>query len=235
MSAFKAVLVLVLTPGCFVWSMPEKVPTIRQETLPPDTFLDLQIGSERERHAYTEHSDVCSHGDCVQVNTTKHNSVDVETATATADGQAVPISKVAVSASPEFVGDTAHLRELTSHCKRGRIVMTLGGLGLTAAYFLLQVGYGDPHRPAYIAGGFAALGGGLGTIGAGRFALGGQDCGKAEELYAKWSPIYEDPEATTVKRRSAEILAALVEKFNKEHGAAARAPAEDAPAEPADE
>ena len=238
MTVFKAVFgaFIATAPGCFTFSMPPKVPTVEQTQLPPDTFLDLEIGSARERHGYTEKSDVCSRGgsDCVEVRTRKHEILTVRTATATADGKPVKISTVAVSASPEFVADTQHLRSLTSHCKRGRIVMTLGGLGLTAAYFLLSAGYANERKPAYIVGGFAALGGGFAVMGAGRFMLGGQDCKTAEELYAKWSPIYEDPDATTVKRRTAEMLATLVDKFNQDH-AAARAQSEqpDAPEEPA--
>jgi hypothetical protein len=242
MTAFKAVfgafiaVGLATAPGCFMAKMPRKVPAVDQAQLPPDTFLDLEVGSARERRGYTERSDYCSGGDCMEVRTHKSEIINVRTATATADGKPVKIGTVAVSASPEFVADHEHLRAATSHCKRGRIVEGLGGLGVTAAYFLLINGFGNPRKPAYIAGGFASGGGGLAIMGAGYFLLGGRDCKKAEELYAKWEPIYDDPNATTVKRKSAEMLATLVDKFNKDHAAARAAhasPDADAPEEPA--
>ena len=107
-----------------------------------------------------------------------------------------------------------------------------GGVLLTAAYFLLQVGFGGEQRNTpYAVAGVGALGGGVTSIVLGRFAFGGQDCGDAEELYGKWSPVYRDPNAIVVKHKSAEMLEMLVAKFNRDREAAAARAQSTTPAE----
>ncbi|HEU0029851.1 MAG TPA: hypothetical protein VFQ53_04405 [Kofleriaceae bacterium] len=227
-----SIFVVATSTGCFVAQMPKKVPEVNAPKLAPDAFIDVHTDVATESRGYTERSDVCSGGsDCVQIRTHKRKNVLVNTATATVDGAPVTIGQVAMATSPEFVADDARLRSATSHCRRGRLVMMAGGLGLTAAYFLLNAGLGaNPKDPALTAGGIAAGGGGLAVMALGRFALGGQDCGTAEKLFDKWSGVYEDPSSTEVREDRAKLLEALVEKFHHDHPRAQQATTDDAPA-----
>jgi hypothetical protein len=220
--------------GCFVFSMPPSVPKVKQPTLAPDVFLEANARSVNQRSSRRETSTYCSSGSCTDISTRVPTTIQVRVASPTVNGNPISIGEVAAAASPEYVSDTQSAREMTSKCKRGRIIMTAGGLGLTAAYFLLQMGYrsDEPNKGAAI-GGWAALGGGLAGIAGGHFVFGGQYCNDAKEIYRKWSPIYEDPGATKVESDRAELVEVLVDKFNQDRARVAKPDAE--PADPTDE
>ncbi len=219
--------------GCYVMKLPPSVPKVDRPTIAKDSFLELETGRANETRYYTENSKHCHKGDCIDVKTDRRKNVRVKVAAATLDGNPISIGQVAAAASPEYVSDTEKLRPLTSSCKRGRIVMMGGGVFLTAAYFLLQAGFrkDEPNRAAAI-GGVAALGAGVTGMALGRFAFGGQHCNEAEKLYSKWATVYYSPDATTVKKGSAEMLELLVDKFNRDREAA-RARSADAEVEAA--
>ena len=209
---------LVAVQGCFVMPLPPKVPAIARPTLPADTFIDVDSGTVRGTVRVTDKADVCAKGgrDCVEVRTHRKESIRVRVASASIDGKPLSIGEVAAAADPKFLTDNQALRELTSNCRRGRAVMMGGGLGLTAAYFLLQLGFrdDDPSKPAAI-GGIAAAAGGLALLALGRFAFGGQDCEPADKLRSAWAPVYRDPDATTVRSDHARFLEELADKFNR--------------------
>lgn len=214
--------------GCFVFSMPPSVPKANKPTLGPDTFLEANTDYESRRSSRGETTRVCSGGDCSSYTTYKPTTITVRVAAPTANGNPISAGEVAALASPEYVRDTETARAMTSKCKRGRILMTAGGVALTTAFVLLSIGYNkeNPNRGAAI-GGFAAAGAAVAGLVGGRYFAGGQYCDDAKELYRKWAPIYADAGATKLERDSAEMVETLIEKFNKDRERVAKPAAED--------
>ena len=213
-----AALSVVLT-GCFYVSMPPKVPRIEQPQLAEDAFIDVETDIKNESRSYTEKIEVCPKGsrsNCHDERRQKHRTVAVNVARATVDGTPISIGAVAMASSDVFRKDTERLRGITASCKKGRIAMTIGGLGLTSSFFLLNVGFAEPPNRGYQIGGIAALGAGAAIMALGRFALGGQDCDEAKTLYRKWAGVYADPDDSSVKGNRAELLEALAKKFNRD-------------------
>ncbi|HEY5937184.1 MAG TPA: hypothetical protein VIU61_21185 [Kofleriaceae bacterium] len=224
--------------GCFVFSMPPSVPKVNRPNLGPDTFLEANSEVVRESSTRGETSRVCSGGDCTSFTTYVPTTIRVHVATPTANGSPISIGALAAASSPEYVTDTERAGSLTSKCKRGRILMTGGGLALTTAFVLLSVGYNKdkPNQNAAI-GGFAAAGAAVVGLAGGRYFFGGQYCDDAEKLYRKWAVVYKDADATKVKRDAAEMVDVLVDKFNKDRSRVAKPDAEPAApdADPTDE
>ena len=214
--------------GCFVFSMPPSVPKVNRPNLGPDVFLEANTDYERRKSSRGETTRVCSGGDCSSYTTYVPTTITVQVASPTANGNPISAGEVAALASPEYVRDTESAREMTSKCKRGRILRTAGGLALTAAYVLLSMGYNkeNPNRGAAI-GGFAAAGVAVGGLVGGRFFAGGQYCDDSEQIYKKWKPIYAEASETKVERDSAEMVETLIEKFNKDRERVAKPDVED--------
>ena len=222
----------VVLNGCYFVAMPKRVPRIEQPTLPEDAFLEVETDVKKVRQGYTEKIEVCPKGSrsgCIDERRQKSRTVAVNTARATVDGNPISVGAVAMAASDEFRSDTAKLRGVTSSCKRGRMVMTVGGLALSSSFFLLNVGFADPPNRGAQIGGIAAVGAGAALMALGRFAFGGQNCDEAKSLYRKWEGVYRDPDATTVGGDSAELLELLAKKFNRDR--ARTAPTADVPTE----
>ena len=218
--------------GCFVFSMPPSVPKVNRPNLAPDTFLEANSGIVREASTRGETSRVCSGGDCTSITTYVPTTVRVHVAEPTANGAPISLGALAAAASPEYVTETERAGALTSKCKRGRILMTGGGLALTTAFVLLSIGYNKdkPNQGAAI-GGFAAAGGAVAGLVGGRYFAGGQYCDDAEKLYKKWAVVYKDADDTKLREDAAEMVDALVEKFNKDHSRVAK-PEPEPEAEP---
>ena len=223
----------VVLNGCYFVSMPKSVPRIEQPTHAEDAFLEVETDVKNVRQGYTEKIEVCPKGSrsgCTDERRQKSRTVAVNTARATVDGNPISVGAVAMAASEEFRSDTAKLRSVTSSCKRGRMVMTVGGLGLSSSFFLLNVGFADPPNRGAQIGGIAALGAGAALMALGRFVAGGQNCDEAKSLYRKWDGVYADPDATTVAGERAQLLESLAKKFNRrrrEEAPTAKLPIED--------
>ena len=218
--------------GCFnLVSMPKSVPETPTPNFPADTFLEINARTEVENYtARVSDGEVCHKGDCSKFYKNVRRQADVAVTEVSANGRPVSIGEVAVAASPDFVADTAKLRDLRGSCKRGKVITAFGAAGLVAAYILLQYGFSDNGTTALKAGGIGAGVGGLALVGGGLLVFGGQHCDAAAALYKRWSPVYKDVDAVQVRGDSARMFEQLAEKFNADHQRARAA----APVEPSE-
>lgn len=207
----------VVLAGCLA-SLPPSVPGTSRPQLPEDKFLEVEAYTKTVAVSYTKKmGEDCVKGtnDCIEHRERRTKDVDVRVASATIDGRPLTIRDVAVAASPDFVSDTNRAGGLTSGCKRGRVMESIGGTAIIVGLTLLQRAFDhdNPNRNMAI-GGYATLGGGIFSLGGGWLVFGGQHCGEAAAIYRRWEPIYDHSDETKVTGDAAEMLEVLVKKYN---------------------
>lgn len=209
-------LVLVLLVGCYE-APPPRVPRVEPAQLAPGTAIDIDAATTTERRNVTDHDRVCVGSSCDTVSVTSKQDVRVHHAEASYNGAKLTFGQVAMVADPTFTSDWERMEQLRSHCEHATGARTVAGYLSLAGMLGIVLGAGTTDgsiKEPYFAVGIGAVVGAIGVYALGKYALGGQDCEEARDIYHRRRDQWEGADKSYFEGAQARDLEKLVETYN---------------------
>lgn len=222
-------LVLLVLVGCYE-APPPKVPRVEPATVAPGAPIEIDAATSTERRNVTDRDRVCVGSDCSTVSVTSKQNVRVRHAEASYNGAKLTYGQVATLADPSFTVDWERMTKLSAHCEHATGARTVAGYLSLAGILGIVLGAGTTDgsiKEPYFAVGVGAMAGAIAAYALGKYALGGQDCEEARDLYTKRRDQWRNAGETYVEGSEAFDMEKLVETYNaKQHPEQAEPPAE---------
>jgi len=199
-------------------------PQIPRPQLPPvvdGATLDVESRVESERRPVTHRDHVCVDHSCSDVSVTSRENVSVTHATASYGGKPLTLDEALSIGDPTYVSDWTKMDNLAASCRHASVPKYIGEVLTTGGMLLFINGTatsdGSVNMP-YAIGGGAAIVGGLVSYALGKYALGGQDCAEANEIFERRRAQYRAAKDTDVEDDLAEELQTIAHQFNAKLG-----------------
>jgi hypothetical protein len=233
----KLLLAVSVLSACYD-NPPPQIPRPQPPAVIDGATLDVESRVVTERRPVTKRDHVCvrtnGHSSCSDVSVTSREPVRVTHATATYGGAPLTVHEALGLADPTYVPDWTRMDKLAANCRHASVPKYVGGILTLAGMLLVIQGTGTSDGSVnmpYAIGGGAALAGGLAAYALGKYALGGQDCAEANEIYQRHRAQYSAAGDTDVEDDLASELDIVARRFNAHLGKGTPAPTTDAPAE----
>jgi len=182
----------------------------------PGAALDVESQERDELRPVTSHDRVCVGGDCSTVSVTSHEHVTVKHAQASYGGQRLSFGQAQALADPSYLADYDHMTALAASCRHAAIPKYVGEILTTGGILLAADGAGDSgnYTNPYAIAGMAAVAGGLVAYALGKYALGGQDCEPANDIFEARRAQWRSADDADVEDDLADELERIASQFN---------------------
>jgi hypothetical protein len=201
--------------GCYD-NPPPAIPRPVVPQVVPGAVLDVDSHEASELRPVTSHDRVCVGADCSTVSVTNHEYVTVKHAKATYNGQRLAFGQAQALADPTYLADYDRMTALAASCSHATVAKWVGELFTTGGILLLADGAGansDWGSPYAIAG-MATIAGGIAAYALGKYALGGQDCEPANDIFEARRRQWREVDSADVEDDLADELERIATQFN---------------------
>ncbi len=198
---------------------PPQVPRPQIPQLVPGGVLDVESHDEDELRPVTSHDRVCVGVDCSTVSVTHKEHVNVKHASATYGDAKLSLGQALALGDPAYLADYDQMTKLAASCQHAAIPKYAGDILGTVGMLLIIDGAGTTgaSNMPYVYAGGAALVGGIAAYALGLFALGGQDCAPANEIFERRRAQFRAADSTDVEDDLADALERIAKEFNARH------------------
>jgi hypothetical protein len=210
---------LVIASLCLAACYDNPPPNVPRPQLPqvvPGAALDVESHDEDEMRPVTSHDRVCVGIDCSTVSVTHKEHVTVKHASATYGDAKLTLGQAEALGDPTYLTDYDQMTKLAASCQHAAIPKYAGDILATVGMLLIIDGAGTTgaaNMPYVYAGG-AALAGGIAAYALGLFALGGQDCAPANEIFERHRAEFRAADSNDVEDDLADELERVAKEFN---------------------
>ena len=208
-------LICIAATACY-GNPPPRIPRPDVPQVVPGAALDVESHDEDEMRPVTSRDRVCVGSDCSTVSVTHREHVSVKHASATYAGAPLTFGQAQALGDPTYLDDYDHMTKLADSCRRAAVPKYAGDILGTAGMLLVINGSGttgDTNVPMTVAGS-AAIAAGIAAYALGMFALGGQDCAPATEIFERRRSQWRAAGDRDVEDSNADELEAVVKQFN---------------------
>ncbi|CAN5228855.1 hypothetical protein BH11MYX1_BH11MYX1_55440 [soil metagenome] len=204
--------------GCYE-NPPPAVPRPQLPELVPGAALEVESHTNEENRQMTKHDRVCVGSDCSTVSVTSTERVNVHHAAASYGGAPITLGQAQALGDPTYLRDLARMDELRASCRHATVPKYLGEALLTIGGLLIVQGSatsdGSVDKP-YVIAGAAGMVGGIVSYALGKYALGGQDCEGAREIYQSRRAEWASQDQRDVENSLADQLETVARDFNRQ-------------------